>query len=481
MNNAQKAHRDKVGGLWDVMGKLQFDFLKANGLMPEHSFLDIACGSFRAGRFLIDYLECGNYSVVLLMEKYSSFKKLLLYIGVSFNITLLSYFKYMDFFIENINKLFHTEYALLSLTLPLAISFFTLQQIAFLFDRYNGSVEHYSLKKYFLFVTFFPQLIAGPIVHYKELIPQFKKENFLLNYTNIALGLIIFAIGLFKKVVLADTFALYADHSFSHISTLNMLGAWIGSLSYTFQLYFDFSGYSDMAIGLALMFNILLPINFNSPYKSKNIIEFWSKWHITLTRFVNAYIYVPIVKNFKHFSFPKMMAATVISMMIIGIWHGAGWTFVLFGALHGIALVINHIFKKYKITLPTVLAWLLTFSFINASLVIFRADSIEKAYLYLTKMSAIDAMNLNYGFGTWINNFFLFIGYEQRPFIFPIVFIIIGFGIIFYKYNSFDILNKLQSQEKLTWLNFLFFIFLFGISLNFLFLSTGKEFLYFNF
>ena len=232
-------------------------------------------------------------------KKYSTFsKKSILIFGIVLNLALLGYFKYADFFIENINIAFDIRVEPMHLLLPLAISFFTFQQIAYLVDSYRQETKEYDFLNYALFVTFFPQLIAGPIVHHKEMMPQFTKiSNKVKNYRNIALGLFIFSVGLFKKVVIADTFAIWAIQGFDIATTLNLFEAWATSLSYTFQLYFDFSGYTDMAIGLALLFNIRLPINFNSPYKATNIQDFWKRWHMTLSRFLRDYVYIPLGGN----------------------------------------------------------------------------------------------------------------------------------------------------------------------------------------
>jgi len=227
-------------------------------------------------------------------------KKSLLTFAIVSNIALLGYFKYTDFFIENINLLSDGNIPTLDLALPLAISFFTFQQISYLVDSYRQETKEYDFLNYALFVTFFPQLIAGPIVHHKEMMPQFAKtRNKVTNYRNIAMGLFIFSIGLFKKVVIADTFAVWATQGFDVATTLNLFEAWATSLSYTFQLYFDFSGYTDMAIGAALLFNIKLPINFNYPYKATDIQDFWRRWHITLSRFLKDYIYIPLGGNRK--------------------------------------------------------------------------------------------------------------------------------------------------------------------------------------
>jgi len=319
-----------------------------------------------------------NYFTALQIQNNQKRKKVYMLLGVFFNISFLGYFKYMDFFISNVNAIAGTEFPLLHLVLPLAISFYTIQQIAYLIDSYGGLVKEKNFYDYVLFTTFFPHLLAGPILHHKEMMPQFKTtENKQVNYHNLAAGLFIFSIGLFKKVVIADTFAEWATAGFQNSAQLNLIEAWATSLSYTFQLYFDFSGYTDMAIGVALLFNIKLPQNFNSPYRAINVIDFWSRWHMTLTRFLTAYIYEPIVRSFGKFSFNRAMFATMVTMLIAGLWHGAAWTFVIFGFLHGFAMVLNHYWKKTKIKLPVILAWFLTFSFLNLSFVIFRADNLE--------------------------------------------------------------------------------------------------------
>jgi len=312
-------------------------------------------------------------------------KKILLSIGILANIALLGYFKYSDFFIQNFNLAFDTSVPLLHLALPLAISFFTFQQIAYLVDSYRNETAEYDFLNYALFVTFFPQLIAGPIVHHKKMMPQFaSKWNLAKNYRNIALGIFIFSMGLFKKVVIADTFAIWATKGFDTLETLTFIEAWITSLSYTFQLYFDFSGYTDMAIGIALLFNIKLPINFNSPYQALDIQDFWRRWHITLSRFLRDYIYIPLGGNRKgHFrTYTNLLATFVLG----GIWHGAGWTFVFWGFLHGMALVIHRLWKAIGFTMPKLLAWFITFNFINIAWVFFRAKEWSDAIKVLEGM-----------------------------------------------------------------------------------------------
>jgi D-alanyl-lipoteichoic acid acyltransferase DltB (MBOAT superfamily) len=266
----------------------------------------------------------------------------------------------------------------LGLVMPLAISFYTFQQIAYLVDCYRGDAGRGTLLDYCLFVTFFPQLIAGPILRQRELMPQFHStERDGVDYRNFSLGLTIFFLGLVKRVVIADTFGLWADAGFSPGASHTFLEAWICSLSYTFQIYFDFSGYTDMAIGSAYFFNIRLPINFDSPYKALNIQEFWRKWHITLSRFLRDYIYIPLGGNKKGET--SVYSNLLITFLIGGLWHGAGWTFVLWGALHGIASVIYRIWHRWGLRIPKLLAGIITFNFINITWVFFRAESVHDA------------------------------------------------------------------------------------------------------
>ncbi len=324
-----------------------------------------------------------NYTIGRELSRHTEKKrgyspKALLTIGVVFNLGLLGYYKYSDFFIVNTNRVLGSDIPLLHLALPLAISFYTFQQIAYLVDSYRNETKEYDFLNYAVFVTFFPQLIAGPIVHHAEMMPQFAKlKNKVQNTYNIALGLFIFSMGLFKKVIIADTFAVWATKGFDLAPQLNMLEAWATSLSYTFQLYFDFSGYTDMAIGIALLFNIKLPINFFSPYKATSIQDFWRRWHMTLSRFLRDYLYIPLGGNRK--GEVRTYGNLFVTFLLGGIWHGAGWTFVLWGAFHGIALVIHRAWQKLGFRMNTVLAWFITFNFINITWVFFRATNFDSA------------------------------------------------------------------------------------------------------
>jgi D-alanyl-lipoteichoic acid acyltransferase DltB (MBOAT superfamily) len=327
-----------------------------------------------------------------LLNTFSS-KKLLLF-GISFNIVLLAYFKYTDFFLENFNGIFGSNVPLTHIILPLGISFFTFTQIAFLVDAYKNEVKEVDLLRYMLFVTYFPHLLAGPILHHKEMMPQFASRwNFVLRWKNITSGLFLFSLGLFKKVIIADFFADYANYFYADTSALDMLQAWATSLSYTLQLYFDFSGYTDMAIGVSLLFNIKLPINFNSPYKATSIQDFWRRWHMTLSRFLRDYIYIPLGGSRK--GSMRTSINLMATFIIGGIWHGAGWTYIFWGFLHGMALVINHFWKSLGFKLPTAVAWFLTFNFVNLAWIFFRAPTWDDATTVVSMMFAWSEFNLD--------------------------------------------------------------------------------------
>jgi alginate O-acetyltransferase complex protein AlgI len=328
-----------------------------------------------------------NYVIAQLIEwqRPVATSRFCLLAGIVFNLGLLGYFKYSNFFIDNTNVLFHNHFALKNLILPLGISFFTFTQIAFLVDVSRGQAKKVNLLNYSLFVSYFPHLLAGPIIHHAQVMPQFDdKNNVNVNYKNIYAGILLFSIGLIKKVVIADTFAIFSNNGYGHIADLTTTTAWITSLAYTFQIYFDFSGYTDMAIGASKLLNIDLPINFNSPYKSLSIQEFWRRWHITLSNFLRDYIYIPLGGN--RTSEVKIHRNLVTTFVLGGIWHGAGWNFVLWGLLHGVALTIQRLFGKLKVTLPKALCWFITFNYINITWVFFRAKSVKDALHIMTKM-----------------------------------------------------------------------------------------------
>lgn len=346
-----------------------------------------------------------NFIIGVLLGRFVS--KAALAFGILANIGLLGYYKYANFLLDNFNLLTNSSIHIGQIVLPLAISFFTFQQIAYLIDAYRGLVKEYDFIHYCLFVTFFPQLIAGPIVHHKEMLPQFAESKiYRLNITDFSVGMTIFSLGLFKKVVWADTMSLYASPLFSAADAgvaLAFSDAWLGVLAYTLQIYFDFSAYSDMATGLARMFGIVLPVNFFSPYKASNIIDFWRRWHITLSRFLRDCLYIPLGGNRKGTG--RRYVNLMVTMLLGGIWHGAGWTFLIWGGLHGLYLVINHgwHYIKRRVNAPLVLlqgrtgilvARGLTFFSVVIAWVLFRAGSFHAALKIYSAMFDIHSITL---------------------------------------------------------------------------------------
>lgn len=333
------------------------------------------------GNYLLSYLMC--------IPAFKRCNRLCLVTGLVFNLGLLFYFKYYDFFIGNINYLFRTDFNLKYILLPLGISFFTFQQISFVVDRCTGKAEHYAFADYITFVTFFPQLVAGPIVLYKELIPQFEDTaNRRFCAEHFAKGITLFVIGLSKKVLLADVLALPVNYAFANDYILDTPTTVLIAVAYAFELYFDFSGYSDMAIGLGKMFNIELPMNFNSPLKSCSMKELWKRWHMTLTQFFTQYVYIPLGGSRKGRT--RTLLNVFIVFLLSGLWHGANWTFVIWGMLQGIMVIWDSLgiigVKQEgekttpKISIPKWLGWLTTFAGFVFSFVFFRSESVAQAF-----------------------------------------------------------------------------------------------------
>lgn len=334
-------------------------------------------------------------------------KKQLLVAAISANLLLLAYYKYANFFLHNIDAAAGLHLSLGEIILPLGISFFTFTQIAFLVDTWQGKVKEYSFIHYTLFVTYFPHLIAGPILHHGEMMPQFAlRTNYRVNWLNIASGMLLFTVGLCKKTLWADSFAPFANAIFGGVQrggVPTVYEAWCGALAYTMQIYFDFSGYTDMALGIALMFNIRLPINFDSPYKAASIIEFWRTWHMTLSRFLRDYLYIPLGGNRK--GEPRRYANLMATMLLGGLWHGAGWTYVCWGGLHGIYLTVNHLWREL---LPeTLLRWLpswmrrlaggaITFVAVVVAWVMFRSLDMTHALIMMKAMVGIEARPISF-------------------------------------------------------------------------------------
>lgn len=433
--------------------------------------------------FIILGSVAANYGIYMVFCRLSVEKarKIVLAVGLLINIGVLLYFKYMDFFIRNINMIFHKEYSLFGILLPLGISFFTFQQISFLVDAYKKEVPQCNFLYYASFVTFFPQLVAGPIVTHGELIPQFMDgRRKRIDWDYMSQGIYIFVLGLAKKVLLADTFGNAVNWAYDNIDSLNSTSALVIMAAYTIQIYFDFSGYCDMAIGIGKMFHVDLPLNFRSPYQAKTITEFWNRWHMTLTRFFTKYVYIPLGGS------RKGKYRTYLNVMIVflasGFWHGASWTFLFWGLCHGLFMVIARHFKGAFEKIPDILNWFITFVFVNVMWVFFRADSMGSACRFLRRImicefGRIDE-NITDCFHSAETDFFL--RAVQRasdpasPFML-FVFFVFSFWIILGCRNAYErmekfkpsLFNIITSAVLLVWCIFSF--------------SGVSSFLYFNF
>ena len=369
-------------------------------------------------------------------------------VGILGDLGLLGYYKYFNFAIVNLDQFFGLSIPAQHIILPLGISFFTFTQIAFIVDTYRGKVEHVNPLSYLQFVTFFPHLIAGPIYHHADIIPQIEDGTKCRpDWTNINLGVFLFFFGLAKKVVIADTLATVATPIFTAVAnggTPMLIEAWFGVLAYTLQIYFDFSGYCDMAIGIALLFNIRFPLNFFSPYRVTSIIDFWRCWNITLSNFLRDYLYIPLGGS--RYGLQDQMRNLLITMLLGGLWHGAGWTFVIWGGLHGIYLVINHLWRKTGIVLHTYICWIVTFLAVIVAWVFFRADSVESAVKILKGMVG--------GYGVSVPGFLPEFGFLVHSGITPLsnvspvvagVGIVVALGIALLLPNLFDMTQEYQT------------------------------------
>jgi D-alanyl-lipoteichoic acid acyltransferase DltB (MBOAT superfamily) len=349
-----------------------------------------------------------------------------LILGIGFNVAFLGYFKYTNFAIDIANDVLGKHLAFEAVVLPLGISFITFQKIAFLIDVHGKRVDKFSFPEYLLFVLFFPQLVAGPIVHYREMMPQFRNVACRPNAADLSAGVTLFAFGLFKKVVLADGIAPYVNSVYEHAASapsVAFLPAWMAAVGFTLQIYFDFSGYTDMALGIARLFGIRLPPNFDSPLRASSIIDFWLRWHMTLTRFLTAYIYNPLALRATRQRLARYGAGSVtgintpggwaqiivgpvlVTMLISGVWHGAGYTFLLWGLLHGFYLAVNHGWRlarpriwsaqTYRAIVVRPIGWLLTFGCVAASMVLFRSPDADTAARLFAGMCGLHGPGLS--------------------------------------------------------------------------------------
>lgn len=320
-------------------------------------------------------------------------RRLMLLAGVVFNVGLLGYYKYTDFLINNANWVSGSSIPLLHIVLPIGISFWTFQMIAYVVDAYRGQTQHYTFQNYLNFIAFFPHLLVGPIVHHKELTSQFDDPAITkIQFPNFSLGLFLLALGAAKKLLLADPLTTPSQVGFDDVDALNMGEAWLHAVSYTISYYFDLSGYADMAIGLALMFNIKLPDNFDSPYKANNFADYWRRWHMTLSRFLGDYVFRSIFKKGKgSFNF---YFATFITFLVSGFWHGAGWNFILWGIFNGVFVMLAHYFHRAKITFPIWLAWGVTFLGVILLRVLFVSSELSDAWFVYGKMVDVSSLDL---------------------------------------------------------------------------------------
>ena len=407
-----------------------------------------------------------NYGVGAFLRRRdeSPLRKLALWVGVAFNLGLLAYYKYADFLVVNVNAVAGTELALSYLLLPLAISFYTFQQIAFLVDAYRGQVAAPGFLNYCLFVCFFPQLIAGPIVHHSKMVPQFNRDDFLrIDPANLRVGLFLIAIGFFKKTVLADALVPLVGSGFATAASLPPHEVALVVLAYTFQLYFDFSGYTDMAMGAARCFNIRLPLNFNSPYRSRNIREFWRRWHITLNDFMTRYVYGPLRGRARQGARP--LAAVFVTFVLVGIWHGAGWNFVLFGILHGLAVLFVTVMHGRLDFLHERLAIGITFLFFVLSLVLFRSADADAAF---AMYRALFDLAHYYGEGAAAASALAVSGLD--------IALVAGCALLcFLARNSNELSADEQLQSRMWPLTLTLFVI--ALSIN----TSSSEFIYFNF
>ncbi len=427
----------------------------------------------------------GNYLVTRLMAKTENrnLRKWEMIGAVVLNFGVLFYFKYYNFFLSNLNQVFSSDFTLKNIVLPLGISFFTFQQVSYVIDAYRGEVQQYPFLQYACFVTYFPQLVAGPIVTHDELIPQFLDENKkTFNWDNFAKGLFMFTLGLSKKVLLADTFGRVADWGFADVQALDTTNALLVTLAYTIQIYFDFSGYSDMAVGMGKMMNIDIPLNFDSPYVALTITDFWKRWHKTLTRFLTKYIYIPLGGN------RKGEIRTYVNILVVflasGIWHGANYTFILWGLLHGFFQVITRRWKSVFEKMHPALSWLITFAFVSVTFALFRADSVSDALTIVKRLLLMDCGDIDYNITTALMIPELQYAITYFPFMaplktFPTLLIPLLYGgSLFLILGCKNAYHKMQTFTP-SWKNLLVMVFLLVWCISSF--ASVSTFLYFNF
>ena len=437
-----------------------FGYYFVNLKKPEYSYLCVLIFSVLfyglwnfQFLFLIFVSIIINFLFGLLLSKNKS--KFYLFTGILFQILILGYFKYKNFFLENLNLLNNFSYQIEYIILPLGISFFTFKHILYLIESFNNyPKKKYSFLSYATYITFFPHLIAGPLSRPKEIIPQLIK-NSPMTFYNLNIGLTIFFIGLFKKIILADTFAIYSEDPFNAVENgyqISFIESWLAMICFSFQIYFDFSGYTDMAIGLAKIFNISFPVNFYSPYKSQSIIEFWKKWHMTLSRFLKECIYIPLGGNRRGKILSYLFI--IITMLIGGFWHGASWNFILWGFFHSILIIFNHLIiyftgkKQSKSSFIRLLKISITFLLVCFGWVIFKLESLDTILIFFHGLFGYNGFVLNPNLERLFFNTELIsilkIEFKNIYYygISQIIFIIFGFFIVFLLPNTIQVMKN---------------------------------------
>lgn len=415
---------------------LRFNYIKFSKIvLIIASFMFYAYGSgdffpFFVASVFVNYAFGGALS----RAKKPREKKMTLIIGLLLNIALLVYYKYTDFLIFNLNFFMIEPMPYKGIILPIGISFFTFQLIAFLVDSYRGETKGYDLLDYLLFITFFPQLIVGPIVHHKDVVPQYQRmSKSIISSKLFAPGLFLFAMGCAKKLALADPMTIWAQRAFDSALQLNMLESWVASLTYTLSYYFDLSGYADMAIGLGMIFGIMLPVNFNSPYKARNFADYWRRWHMTLSKFLGDYVFRNVhVKGKGDLNF---YWAIFVTFFVSGFWHGAGWTFVVWGVINGLFVISSHAMRIHNLKLPLLLAWTMTFVGVIGTRTLFVADDFTDAWYVVCQFVNFSSFSLSLSENT-------FIALKQPVYILLSMVLVLAFP------NSHKILEKFKPDNK---------------------------------
>lgn len=439
-------HHSRLANVWLLCCSLFF-----------YGWWDIRYVPLLVGSIIMNYILSAGILWACRSQK-NTLRRVVFGISLLANLILLGYFKYMDLFISTWNLLTHSQTPIMQLVLPLGISFFTITQVLYLLDCYEGITKDHDFLDYALFVSFFPHLLCGPILFHRQMMSQFKKESLRrVQWENFASGITLFIIGLAKKILIADCFSSFANEHFYAPAPYNFYVSWLAMAAYAVQLYFDFSGYSDMAVGIARMMNIKIPINFNSPLRASTLTDFWQRWHISLTQAITACVYIPLV-NVLPRRFASVAVASFLTFFIVGIWHGAGWTFVIFALLHAAGITVNQAWRYYALPMPHWLSKVILFSFLIPTLVIIRAHDMP------TAISLLSGMIGQHGFSTQ--------GIMPKGDLLLLAGALIA---MLFAPNSNEIAKKL----KPTWHWFIALVVLFCLTL--VYFGRASDFLYFQF